>query len=169
MIYYRRCWWIVMRLWYDIGRSRTLQRFQVAKSRHHPLFPGPFWDHFPLKMHWQIDAKINDKTVVNLCVFLNKYKNRCKTDDESMKFRNLRFLVFVKSITLKSFFHMIRGTRNLSKIDKTSMQIRCSKKGCTNHENATKGCQNGTRNRENVNKNEGSKKHRNFDKKRVPP
>ena len=48
------------------------------------------------------------------------------------------FLIFAKSITLKSFFHMIRGTRNRSKIHEKSMQIRCSKKGCKNHEKCSK-------------------------------
>ena len=48
------------------------------------------------------------------------------------------FLFFVKSITLKSFFHMIRGTGNLSNINKKSMRIRCSKKRCTNQETCSK-------------------------------
>ena len=48
------------------------------------------------------------------------------------------FLFFAKSITLKSFFHMIRGTRKLSKINKRSMRIRCSKKRCTNQKTCSK-------------------------------
>ena len=45
---------------------------------------------------------------------------------------------FAKNITLKSFFHMIRGTGNLLKINKKSMRIRCSKKWCTNQETCSK-------------------------------
>ena len=55
---------------------------------------------------------------------------------------------------------MISGTRNRSKINNNvnkSMQIRCSKKGCKNHENVPKRSQNGGNNRENINKIEGSK------------
>ena len=53
-------------------------------------------------------------------------------------FRTCDFLIFAKSITLNSFFHMIRGTRNQSKINQKSMQIPCSKKGCKNHEKCSK-------------------------------
>ena len=53
-------------------------------------------------------------------------------------FRTCDFLIFAKSITLKSFFYMIRGTRIPSKIHKKSMQIRCSKKVCRKHETCQK-------------------------------
>ena len=49
-------------------------------------------------------------------------------------FRTCDFLIFAKGITLKSFFYMIRGTRNPSKIHNKSMQNRCSKKVCRKHE-----------------------------------
>ena len=48
------------------------------------------------------------------------------------------FLFFAKCITLKSFFHMIRDTRNQLKINEQSMLNRCSKKGCRNHEQRSK-------------------------------
>ena len=55
-----------------------------------------------------------------------------------MNFRSLRFLVSWRDYNVKIVFYMIRGTRNLYKIDKKSMQIRCSKKGCKNQEKCSK-------------------------------
>ena len=65
-------------------------------------------------------------------------KWRPKSMTNRWNFRTCDFLFFAKCITLKSFFYMIRGTRNLEKIDKKSMQIRCSKKGCKKHEQCLK-------------------------------
>ena len=54
--------------------------------------------------------------------FQNDAKMRSKINDKSMKFQNLRFLVFfAKSLTLKQFFHMIWGNRNLWQINANSM------------------------------------------------
>ena len=118
-----------------------LERFWVGLWAIRALTPDPFGSHFPSKMHPKINAKVD---VEKVWKFMRKCsQNHAKTipkiDDKSMTFWNLRFLVFfAKSITLKSFFHMIRGTRNQSKINQKSMQIPCSKKGCKNHEKCSK-------------------------------
>ena len=63
---------------------------------------------------------------------LFKLGNPASNELAGIKFYD--FLLFVKIITLKSFFHMIKGTRKQQKINDKSMQIRCSKKECTNYE-----------------------------------
>ena len=72
----------------------------------------------------------------------NAPKIMLKRDPKSMtnlwNFGTCDFLFLAKSITLKSFFYMIRGTRIPSKIHKKSMQIRCSKKVCRKHEKCQK-------------------------------
>ena len=55
----------------------------------------------------------------------------------------LEVLFFVKSITLKCFFHMIKGARNTSKIYKKSMSNPTCEKVSQKHE---KGIQNGAQN-----------------------
>ena len=45
-----------------------------------------------------------------------------KINEKSMRFWNLRFLVFAESITLKSFFYMIRGADNHQQIYQKSMR-----------------------------------------------
>ena len=93
----------------------------------------------------------------------NMMPKRCPTSMTNLwNFGTCDFLFFVKSITLKSFFYMIRGTRNLSKFYNKSMQIRCSKNMCENHETCSKRLQNESRNREHIDKNRCSKIHRIF-------
>ena len=114
-----------------LGRSRGAQ-VQV--------YPDHFGSSFPSKMNSKIDSNVDGETE-------RKFMRRCskmkpKWNQTSMTnpwyFGTCDFLFFVKSITLKTFFYMIRGTRDLSKINKKSMRIRCSKKWCTNQETCSK-------------------------------
>ena len=66
----------------------------------------------------------------------------------------LEILFFIKSITLKCFFHMIKGARNTSRIHQKSMSNPTCEKVCKKHE---KVIQNGTQNPSKINK----KGHRN--------
>ena len=70
-----------------------------------------------------------------------------KIHDKSMNFQNLWFLDFCEEYNVKIVFYMIRGTRNPSKIQKESMQIRCSKKYVKNMNNYPIWSQNGDPNR----------------------
>ena len=67
------------------------------------------------------------------------------------------FLFFVKSIALKSFFHMIRGTKSMQNQCKYQWNIDARKRGAKIMNSAPKGRQNGSRNREKNNKHVGSK------------
>ena len=122
----------------------SLERFGMAWRR--------FWELNPVKT----DAVLVTISIKN--PWTNRCKNLCRTSreqiiknhpnmeskctSESMKHRcdfgACDFLLFVESITLKSFLYMIRGTRNQAKINNESMQIRCSKKECTNLSKLTK-------------------------------
>ena len=139
------------RIYSQNGKKGPVNRTTTPPPHLHP--PGLIIHHretrvlcvhgsnFPPKMHSKINTNFNVGKVWNFMRkgSQNDTKTMSKIDDKSMNFRNLRFLVFfVKSITLKSFFHMIRGTRKLSKLNKRSMRIRCSKKRCTNQKTCSK-------------------------------
>ena len=61
---------------------------------------------FPLKMHPQIDTKIDVEKVCEIMrkCFQNDVKTRSKIDDKSMKFQNLRFLDFCEEYNVKIVF-----------------------------------------------------------------
>ena len=76
-------------------------------------FWEPFGYHFPLKMHIKANANFNAEklqTFMRKCS-QNHAKTRPKINDNLWIFGTCDFLFLAKSITLKSFFHMIRGTR----------------------------------------------------------
>ena len=93
-----------------------------------------------------------------------------KIDDKSMRFRNLRFLDFCEVYNVKLVFFIWSV---VPEIDKKSIKNQCKfdarKRVAKIVKNAPKWSQNGSRNRENVDKNQGSKKHWNFDPKRSSP
>ena len=93
--------------------------------------PHCFWDtfgeHFPSQMHSIIYAKVDVERVWNFMkkCFENDAKTRCKIDDKSMNFRNLRFLDFceeynVKIIFLRDLGHQ-KSIKNHSTINAKSM------------------------------------------------
>ena len=77
------------------------------------------------KRHPNIDAEKVSKN--EDFFFQNNAKTRSPSNDTSMDFRNLRFLVFCEVSNVKIFFYMIRRPRIPLQNDKISMQFRCSK------------------------------------------
>ena len=54
----------------------------------------------------------------------NETKMDAKINEKTMRFRNLRFLVFYKEYNVQIIFYMIRYAENRSKTDQKSMQKR---------------------------------------------
>jgi len=113
-------------------------------------------------MHSIIYAKVD---VEKVCTFirkcsLNDAKARSKINDQSMKIRNLRFLVFCGEYNVKIVFYMIRGIRNQAKVDEHQCKIDARKKNVKIMKNMLKENRNGSQNHDNMHKNEGSKIHR---------
>ena len=68
----------------------------------------------------------------------NDAKTMSKINDKSIKFRNLRFLVFCEEYNVKIVFSHDQGYKINAKSMQKSMKNRCSKKGCQNHEQRSK-------------------------------
>ena len=86
----------------DQNASKSRPSEKVAKKSAHPYSsPDHFGSHFPSKMCSKIDAKFDVEkvwTFMRKCS-QNDAKTRSRIDDKSMKFRNLRFLVFCEEGT----------------------------------------------------------------------
>ena len=90
-------------------------------------FWEPFGYHFPLKMHIKTNANFNAEklqTFMRKCS-QNHAKTRPKINDKSMKFWNLRFLVFCEEYNVKIVFSHDQGSqksiKNQQKINANSM------------------------------------------------
>ena len=65
-----------------------------------------FWSDVPSKLHSKINANIDVEKVWKIMrkCFQNDAKTMSEIDDKSMKFRNLRFLVFCEEYNVKIVF-----------------------------------------------------------------
>ena len=87
----------------DVGKMNT-KRMPKGSIPYSDL--DTFLMQFPLKMHPQIDTKIDVEKVCEIMrkCFQNDAKTMSKIDDKSMKFRKLRFLVFCEEYNVKIVF-----------------------------------------------------------------
>ena len=83
--------------------------------------------HFPSKMHYKINAKIDGKKVCEIMrkCFQNDTKTRSKIHDKSMNFQTLRFLDFCEEYNVKLVFshdqRYQKSIKNQKKINANSM------------------------------------------------
>ena len=119
--------------WHQHHSNITTQSYQMMtkSSNHHPTIIATRCQHDPI----MISKWFQIYTQMSRHLFQNDAKTMSKSMPNLWIFGTCDFLIFAKSITLKSFFYMIRGTRNASKIHNKSMQNRCSKKVCRNFGN----------------------------------
>ena len=84
--------------------NKSRKRCQKGSVPH--LEWEPFWDYLPSKMPLNINAKVDGEKAWKFMrnCFQNDAKTTSKINDKSMKFRNLRFLVFCEEYNVKIVF-----------------------------------------------------------------
>ena len=98
----------------DQNASKNRYPKKVAKRRNHHWENDTFWDPNPSKMLSKIDAKIDAEKVSKNLEKSTKMelKSMPKSKTNRCDFGTCDFLIFAESPLRKSFFYMIRGTKN---------------------------------------------------------